>query len=398
MEPRFGHDFSGVRIHSDSCAAKTSGLINARAFTIGENIGFAPGQYDPKSTLGRTLLAHELTHVVQQSSGNRSLLNNPSVTQVHREAKSEDSEEILEKVRKRKRRLIRWVRRMAKRVARRAKRSKTVIPTKRRMRLASQVVAFVNKGEIDLQEEVPGGISEELRTLLESLSQRTLTPVDISKSSKGEESESKTSDKDSEADSSVMFDERHFASAEAETAAEKLKSKFNVMAIAAGDTSFIWTTEEIGLLTRAFNLLPQQHLAILQDRIIAKVTAGNEPGLLGEWHCQSEGGKFALRVIQATFESDQNTGVHVLLHEAGHGVVCEEPALPGRFERFVRANRLATHEIILQVASRRFVEHAENHFIAGNPAEFFVEAYAVWIQDRGRLPTALAEWFDTNLQ
>lgn len=67
MEPRFGHDFSGVRIHSDSRAADTCRLINARAFTIGENIGFAPGQYDPESTPGRRLLAHELTHVVQQS-------------------------------------------------------------------------------------------------------------------------------------------------------------------------------------------------------------------------------------------------------------------------------------------------------------------------------------------
>ena len=66
FEPRFGVDFSHVRVHADSRAAETAKSINARAFTVGRDIAFGPGQYSPHSDHGRRLLAHELTHVVQQ--------------------------------------------------------------------------------------------------------------------------------------------------------------------------------------------------------------------------------------------------------------------------------------------------------------------------------------------
>lgn len=67
MEPRFGHDFSKVRILTDHESAQTAQWLNARAFTIGNSISFGPGEYDPVSSTGRHLLAHELAHVVQQS-------------------------------------------------------------------------------------------------------------------------------------------------------------------------------------------------------------------------------------------------------------------------------------------------------------------------------------------
>ena len=67
FEPRFGADLSQVRVHTDSRAAATADSINARAFTVGNNIAFGPGRYAPHSHEGRQLLAHELTHVVQQS-------------------------------------------------------------------------------------------------------------------------------------------------------------------------------------------------------------------------------------------------------------------------------------------------------------------------------------------
>jgi hypothetical protein len=67
FEPRFGADFSSVRVHTDSRAAQTASYINAKAFTVGQNIAFGPGRYSPHSDQGRHLLAHELTHVVQQS-------------------------------------------------------------------------------------------------------------------------------------------------------------------------------------------------------------------------------------------------------------------------------------------------------------------------------------------
>ena len=69
MESRFGHDFGGVRVHTDEAARRTSTEMNALAYTVGSNIAFGPGQYNPGSAAGRDLLAHELTHVVQQSRG-----------------------------------------------------------------------------------------------------------------------------------------------------------------------------------------------------------------------------------------------------------------------------------------------------------------------------------------
>jgi hypothetical protein len=67
FEPRFGVDFSQVRIHSDSHAAGVAQSINARAFTLGRDVVFGTTEYAPGSHSGRSLLAHELTHVVQQS-------------------------------------------------------------------------------------------------------------------------------------------------------------------------------------------------------------------------------------------------------------------------------------------------------------------------------------------
>jgi hypothetical protein len=66
FEPRFGASFGRVRVHTDSRAERTASSINARAFTVGRDIAFAPGQYAPHSGEGQRLLAHELTHVVQQ--------------------------------------------------------------------------------------------------------------------------------------------------------------------------------------------------------------------------------------------------------------------------------------------------------------------------------------------
>jgi hypothetical protein len=67
MEERFGHDFSGVRIHTDALAAKSARSIDAMAYTVGRDIAFGTGQYVPHTSAGQHLLAHELAHVVQQS-------------------------------------------------------------------------------------------------------------------------------------------------------------------------------------------------------------------------------------------------------------------------------------------------------------------------------------------
>jgi hypothetical protein len=66
MEPRFGHDFSRVRVHSDDTAARSAAAVNARAYTVGQHIVLGRSAPAPATREGRSLLAHELTHVVQQ--------------------------------------------------------------------------------------------------------------------------------------------------------------------------------------------------------------------------------------------------------------------------------------------------------------------------------------------
>jgi Domain of unknown function (DUF4157) len=73
FEPRFGRSFSDIRIHNGDSADKAARSINARAFTLGNNIAFANGEYDSSSVSGRKLMAHELTHTLQQSSGDHSV-------------------------------------------------------------------------------------------------------------------------------------------------------------------------------------------------------------------------------------------------------------------------------------------------------------------------------------
>ncbi len=70
MESRFGHDFSGVRVHTDAKAVASARAENASALTVGQDILFNSGHYNPKTFVGRDLLAHELAHVVQQEKGN----------------------------------------------------------------------------------------------------------------------------------------------------------------------------------------------------------------------------------------------------------------------------------------------------------------------------------------
>ena len=66
FEPRFGYDFGQVRVHTDANAAESARVVSARAFTLGHDVVFGAGHYTPGTSKGQRLLAHELTHVVQQ--------------------------------------------------------------------------------------------------------------------------------------------------------------------------------------------------------------------------------------------------------------------------------------------------------------------------------------------
>jgi lipoprotein-anchoring transpeptidase ErfK/SrfK len=71
FEPRFGHDFSKVRVHTDARAAESAHAVNALAYTVGSDIVFGKSLYPPGTASGRNLLAHELAHTIQQSAGGR---------------------------------------------------------------------------------------------------------------------------------------------------------------------------------------------------------------------------------------------------------------------------------------------------------------------------------------
>jgi hypothetical protein len=73
MEPRFGYDFSQVRVHSDTKAAQSAQAVNSLAYTVKRDIVFGEGQYAPGRISGQRLIAHELTHVAQQASAVSSL-------------------------------------------------------------------------------------------------------------------------------------------------------------------------------------------------------------------------------------------------------------------------------------------------------------------------------------
>ncbi|MFS0518432.1 DUF4157 domain-containing protein [Nostoc sp. UIC 10607] len=104
MESRLGHDFSQVQVHTDSKAAESVRAVNALAYTVGKNIVFGTGQYAPTTDEGKQLLAHELTHVVQQQEttiqpklilGSPNSLQEQEADDMARKAMSELTEQTL---------------------------------------------------------------------------------------------------------------------------------------------------------------------------------------------------------------------------------------------------------------------------------------------------------------
>jgi hypothetical protein len=95
MEPRFGADFSGVRIHAGPDAMRTAHALNARAYTVGRDVMFGAGQYVPDTTEGRKLLAHELVHTVQQRNGGGATRSGLSVSHSDTEGIATDGATIM---------------------------------------------------------------------------------------------------------------------------------------------------------------------------------------------------------------------------------------------------------------------------------------------------------------
>ncbi len=94
MESRLGHDFSKVRVHTDSKAAESAQAVNALAYTVGKNIAFDTGQYTPMTNSGKQILAHELAHVIQQNQSSFTL--SPVMEIPLEQSANEASEKILQ--------------------------------------------------------------------------------------------------------------------------------------------------------------------------------------------------------------------------------------------------------------------------------------------------------------
>jgi hypothetical protein len=92
METRFSHDFSWVQVHTDARAAESARAVNALAYTVGRDIVFGAGQYAPERTEGKRLLAHELTHIVQQASLPQTLARQAESLRVANETHADEHE------------------------------------------------------------------------------------------------------------------------------------------------------------------------------------------------------------------------------------------------------------------------------------------------------------------
>jgi hypothetical protein len=94
FEPRFGRDFSGVRVHAGGRAAEFAQSVSARAYTLGNDVVFGAGEWSPGTTAGRTLLAHELAHVAQQANGAPSMIRRALVLEEEAPPPVDDFEQV----------------------------------------------------------------------------------------------------------------------------------------------------------------------------------------------------------------------------------------------------------------------------------------------------------------
>ncbi len=98
MEPRFGHDFSQVRVHTDGAAAESARAVNSAAYTVGQDVVFDRGHYAPATAEGKHLLAHELVHVIQQGPGSPEPLHEAARISQPGDSDEREAESVAERV------------------------------------------------------------------------------------------------------------------------------------------------------------------------------------------------------------------------------------------------------------------------------------------------------------
>ena len=182
MEPRFGQNFSAVRLHTTGAAPQLARSLNARAFTMGNHIVFGAGEYQPRTVEGKKLLAHELTHVIQQGGGNRTdtqstqlLRAKPMSREERQESRRNRRQERQDK--RRQRRLLRFL----KRVKRRGRKLITTRPgaAKRRAEKARQILHLIDSEDTEFQKGLHDKgieIDQPLREVLNELANQSEDP------------------------------------------------------------------------------------------------------------------------------------------------------------------------------------------------------------------------------
>ena len=172
MEPRFGYDFSKVRLHTTGNAVQLANQLNAQAFTAGHDIVLGAGISSGQTTARTHLLAHELTHVIQQSRTDVAISSSShsSIPSIQRSLATvetqENNEKDLNKKELRKAKLFkgtvnRWLRRIARKIARGEK----IEPKPRQIRLAERALLLIRAGEVDLPTDNSKAVRDQLEQL-----------------------------------------------------------------------------------------------------------------------------------------------------------------------------------------------------------------------------------------
>lgn len=161
MEPRFGHVFTQVRVHTDTKAAESTQAINALAYTVGQNVVFRNGAYRPETPLGKKLLAHELSHTLQQRAAESS---SPAALRISQpeDATEREAEAVASKVVQEQESRVARV--SCKRIARQPATGSTSAPAasageepgERRARAAKELVAKLKAAGATYQQELKG--------------------------------------------------------------------------------------------------------------------------------------------------------------------------------------------------------------------------------------------------
>ncbi|WP_198929179.1 DUF4157 domain-containing protein [Marinobacter sp. X15-166B] len=370
MEPRFGHDFSQVRIHDDWRAGESANAVNATAYTVGQDVVFQSGSYNPGSTAGRRLLAHELVHTVQQGSASVGL----SRETIQRVAEAPDDErgEALAKASRFEGILKRWALRLKRsgavmRWITRLDEGKILALRRLRVRRARRVVLLASQSP-DLKAELEDGF---LAQLARFVSVAGAQPTSIDEKDALEESDAATP---SSGPAETPADT-------AETLAQNLQTDFNLGPIISEIFNEEWTVDELAVLRNALEHVPaRDHDALsgMGVRKLLTIAGGDHDTVTGAEHfCDPAAANSRMDITQGVLG---NGNVGVILHEVGHAVSCIDPDALVRFQRLIDDNRQLRDAGFINAIGTCPLQNC-----VANLVEFFAEAYREWLLNSAQI-------------